>query len=138
MYAVGKFIPVRFLALIAHFVILVILLWSLDSSLKTCLPVGYTQDEYDQANTELTVGLSVAIALFGFEMISFLMGISMFVASVAMISIFTHVCAAVTLSLFILESWECQRYWYIFGFCSALPALFEISVLLLFLMGKRK
>jgi len=138
MNPVGSFIPIRFLSLTAHFVILVTLLWSLESNLKACLPLQYTQDEYNVQNTNLTVGLSVAIAFYAFEMLSFLFGISMFITSVSLLSTFCHICASVTLSLYTLEGWKCTDYWYIFAFCSAIPMFFESVVVLMFLLGKKR
>ncbi|XP_012562629.1 transmembrane protein 107 [Hydra vulgaris] len=138
MNAAGSFIPVRFLALISHFVILVTVFWSLDITLKTCLLTGYTDQEYADQERKLTIGFSISIALFIFEMLSFLSGVSMFHSSVAMISIITHVSASISLSMFVLEYWTCDRFWYIFGFCSAFPASLELVTLMLFMICKKR
>nr|XP_023509506.1 transmembrane protein 107 isoform X1 [Equus caballus] len=39
-----------------------------------------------------------------------------------------HCSASVALSFFIFERWECTTYWYIFVFCSALPAVTEMAL----------
>ena len=70
----GKFVPVRFLSIMSHFIIVVTMFWALDSNLKSCLPLEYTTADYDTKHTQLTVGLSVTVALFAVELLSFLTG----------------------------------------------------------------
>ena len=41
-----------------------------------------------------------------------------------------HTSASVTLAFFLFDQWECDTYWYVFGFCSALPAVTEIIVII--------
>lgn len=41
-----------------------------------------------------------------------------------------HASAAIALAYFIFDSWPCGNYWYIFGFCSAFPAVTEIFVMI--------
>jgi hypothetical protein len=41
-----------------------------------------------------------------------------------------HAAAAVALAYFIFDTWPCADYWYIFGFCSAFPAVTEICVMI--------
>ncbi|XP_066925364.1 transmembrane protein 107-like [Clytia hemisphaerica] len=135
---VGRFVPVRFLALISHFVILVTVLWSVNATVNSCLPTGYSQTDFETFKERLTIGFSLAIALIAIEMIGFLLGISMFVTSIALISTLAHVVASILLAMFVLDSWECQSYWYIFGFCSATPAFFELVALMLYGLGKRR
>ncbi|KHJ48839.1 hypothetical protein D918_01144 [Trichuris suis] len=40
-----------------------------------------------------------------------------------------HAAGTVTLSIFILKLWSSYLYWYIFGFCSAFPAVCELSLI---------
>uniref|UniRef100_V9LHS3 Transmembrane protein 107 n=1 Tax=Callorhinchus milii TaxID=7868 RepID=V9LHS3_CALMI len=49
-----------------------------------------------------------------------------------------HCSACISLSLFLSQQWECWAFWYIFGFCSALPALVELVLILTILrLGKK-
>ena len=137
-HGVGSFIPVRFLALIAHSVLLITMLWSRKSTLDTCLPPEYTTQQYNDMHETMTIGFALALALLGVEVLGFLFGVSMFVFGLAIISILAHCFGVVTLTLFILRAWSCQRYWYIFGFCSAVPAFFEIVAIVLFMLKKRR
>lgn len=47
----------------------------------------------------------------------------------SLFSTVAHVAGAVALSMYILESWQCDSFWYIFAFGSCLPAVTEIFVL---------
>ncbi|XP_036623913.1 transmembrane protein 107 isoform X3 [Trichosurus vulpecula] len=49
-----------------------------------------------------------------------------------------HCCAAVSLAFFVFESWECSTYWYIFAFCSVLPAFTEIIMFIAVFVLKKK
>ncbi|ELU12637.1 hypothetical protein CAPTEDRAFT_148161 [Capitella teleta] len=128
--AVSGLVPARFLCMIAHLVLTIVILLSRDSNVKACLPLNYSPNEYDSKDTELIVGLSVALGLLVFELVGFMGGISMFMSSQAMISTTLHASAAVSLAYFIFDAWPCGHYWYIFGFCSAFPAVTEIFVMI--------
>jgi len=48
-----------------------------------------------------------------------------------------HASASVTMVFFLFDQWCSDTYWYIFGFCSALPGITEIAVLIgVLAMGK--
>ncbi|XP_052081866.1 transmembrane protein 107-like isoform X1 [Mytilus californianus] len=128
---ISGLVPARFLTIVAHLVIVIVLFWSKEENIKQCLPSSYTQSEYDEKDTQMIIGLSVALGLFGIELIGFIGGISMFLPMQSMLSIAAHSGAAVALSYFIFRSWPCYRYWYIFSFSSALPAFTEICVMIL-------
>lgn len=123
---INGLVPARFLTIIAHMIIVIVLFWSRDENIKQCLPSTYTTDEYNTKDTELIIGLSVALGLFAIELIGFFGGITMFMSFQSMLSISAHCGASVSLAYFILRQYPCDRYWYIFGFCSAFPALMEI------------
>ena len=76
-------------------------------------------------------GLGAGIGLLVIEFMGFLSGLSMFGApSITLISITTHATASVALAYFALDVWDCDLYWWIFGSCSALPALLEIFLMI--------
>ena len=57
--------------------------------------------------------------------------------TVTLVSIIAHGTAAVALAYFALDVWDCDLYWWIFGFCSGLPALLEI-LLMIGVLGLKK
>ena len=120
----------RFMTMIAHLILCVSVLLSRDANVKACLPFDYSEDDYSRKDTELAAGLSVAIALLFIEYLGFLSGLTMFSSSVALLSIITHATASVAMGYFALDVWDCNLYWWIFSFCSALPALVEIFVMI--------
>ena len=57
--------------------------------------------------------------------------------SIALLSITAHATASVALAYFALDVWDCNLYWWIFGFCSGLPALLEV-LLMVGVLGLKK
>ncbi|PSN38758.1 Transmembrane protein 107 [Blattella germanica] len=82
-------IPARFLTLTAHLTIVIVVLWARDENVKACLPFEYDAEDYAKKDTEMQAGLSVAIVLIGFELLTFLTGITMFMPSTALVCILT-------------------------------------------------
>ncbi|XP_073507096.1 transmembrane protein 107 isoform X1 [Phyllobates terribilis] len=138
MAVVSSLVPARFLTLTAHLVIVITIFWSRENNVLACLPLEYTQDQYKAADTELIVALSVTLGMFVMELAGFFSGVSMFNNTQGVLSLAAHCSASVSLSLFVTQKWECATYWYIFGFCSALPAFTEIIVFIAVLGMKRK
>lgn len=133
----GRLIPVRFLTLTAHLVITIVIFWSKETNILACLPLSYSQNEYDTKHTQLVIGLSLMLAFLTIELLSFIAGVSMFNSSASMLSIAAHGFGTIILSFFIFDSWDCDRFWYIFGFCSAFPVLVELMVMIAVLGLKR-
>ncbi|KAL2765799.1 transmembrane protein 107 isoform 1 [Daubentonia madagascariensis] len=134
MGRISGLVPSRFLTLLAHLVVVITLFWSRDSNILAGLPLRFTPEEYEKQDTHplplcrLVVALSVTLGLFAVELAGFLSGVSMFNSTQSLISIGAHCSASVALSFFIFERWECTTYWYIFAFCSALPAVTEMAL----------
>ncbi|XP_028654094.2 transmembrane protein 107-like isoform X1 [Erpetoichthys calabaricus] len=137
MSAISSLVPARFLTLIAHLVIVITIFWSRENNVLACLPLQYTQQDYNNKDTELIVALSVTLGMFAIELAGFFSGISMFNNSQSLLSIGAHSSASVALLFFLFEQWNCSIYWWIFAFCSALPALIEI-VLFIAVLGMKK
>lgn len=131
-------IPSRFLTLTAHLVILIILLLDREENVKACLPVEYSMNEYKQKDGELLGGLIAGVALTAIELIGFITGVSMFTGLVSLISIACHSSASISLSFMILDTWDCNIYWWIFVLCSIIPTLIEAGVMVQVLMLKKK
>ncbi|XP_041094339.1 transmembrane protein 107-like isoform X1 [Polyodon spathula] len=138
MPAISSLVPARFLTLTAHLVIVITIFWSRDSNVLACLPLQYTQEQYQARDTELIVALSVTLGLFVIELAGFLSGVSMFNSSQSLLSLVAHCSASVCLSFFVFQQWECWTYWYMFGFCSALPAVMEIVIFIAVFGLKKK
>ncbi|XP_006627412.1 transmembrane protein 107 isoform X2 [Lepisosteus oculatus] len=138
MSAVSSLVPARFLTLTAHLVIVITIFWSRENNVLACLPLEYTQEEYNSQDTQLVVALSVTLGMFAIELAGFFSGVSMFNSSQGLLSLACHCSASVCLSFFVFQKWECWTYWYIFGFCSALPAVVEIFLFIAVFGLKKK
>jgi len=121
-------IPARFLTLIAYFILTVILYWSKTPNIEACLPLSYTQSQFDYINTQIIIGVSISLGFFAFEIVGFMAAISMFMPSQGMISFLAHASGSVSLVLFLFDTWCAFYYWYIFAFCSCVPFVTEILV----------
>ncbi|XP_045442505.1 transmembrane protein 107 isoform X2 [Pipistrellus kuhlii] len=151
MGRISGLVPSRFLTLLAHLVVVITLFWSRDrtqpgphapvllfllfappalqdSNIQACLPLTFTTEEYKTQDIQLVAALAVTLGLFAVELAGFFSGVSMFNSTQSLLSIGAHCSASVALSFFIFERWECTTYWYIFVFCSALPAVTEIAL----------
>ncbi|XP_010728153.3 transmembrane protein 107 isoform X1 [Larimichthys crocea] len=137
MSAVGTLIPARFLTIVAHLVIVITIFWSRENNVKACLPLEYTQEQYDSEDKKLVVALAVTLSLFAIELAGFLSGVSMFNYSQGLLSTGAHASASVALLFFLFEQWECDIYWWIFVICSVLPAFMEI-ILFIAVLGLKK
>ncbi|XP_053096522.1 transmembrane protein 107 like isoform X2 [Pangasianodon hypophthalmus] len=107
MWAISSLVPARFLTLIAHLVIVITIFWSRENNVKACLPLTYTVEEYNIED------------------------ISEYSATAC------HASGSVALLFFLFEEWTCSIYWWIFGFCSVIPALYEM-ILLIAVFGLKK
>ncbi|XP_005399487.1 PREDICTED: transmembrane protein 107 isoform X2 [Chinchilla lanigera] len=123
MGRISGLVPSRFLTLMAHLVVVITLFWSRDSNVLACLPLRFTPEQYKKRDIELAHHY-LWIQRLSFTLVRFQ-------------AIGAHCSASVALSFFIFERWECTTYWYIFAFCSALPAVTEVA-LFVAVFGLRK
>ncbi len=130
-------IPTRFITIVSHLVLLVTVLHAVEENVRACLPFEHTQSELNRKSVELSTGLGVALGLLGLELLGFLSGVSMFAPSAMLLSIAAHASATVVLTFFCLDEWDCDLYWWVFGLCSALPALVEV-LLTIGVLGMKK
>ncbi|KAM3926066.1 transmembrane protein 107 isoform 1-T1 [Leptodactylus fuscus] len=138
MAVVSSLVPARFLTLTAHLVIVITIFWSRENNVLACLPVNYTQEQFNAADTQVIVALSVTLGMFVIELAGFFSGVSMFNNMQSLLSIGAHASASVALLFYLFEAWMCAVYWWIFALCSALPAFTEIIVFIAVLGLKRK
>ncbi|XP_052052848.1 transmembrane protein 107 isoform X2 [Apodemus sylvaticus] len=152
MGRISGLVPSRFLTLLAHLVVVITLFWSRESNIQACLPLKFTPEEYEKQDNHavrkpcsdplsprrLLAALCLTLGLFAVELAGFLSGVSMFNSTQSLLSIAAHCSAAVALSFFIFEQWECTTYWYIFAFCSACPAVTETALFIAVFGLKKK
>ncbi|XP_036381078.1 transmembrane protein 107-like isoform X2 [Megalops cyprinoides] len=138
MTAVHSLVPARFLTLTAHLVIVITIFWSRENNVRACLPLEFTQEEFNAQDTQLVVALSVTLGLFAVELAGFFSGVSMFNSSQSLLSLVAHCSASICLSFFVFQKWECWTYWFIFAFCSAIPALVEVFLFIAVFGLKKK
>ncbi|XP_063232915.1 transmembrane protein 107-like isoform X2 [Bacillus rossius redtenbacheri] len=127
VFSPSGLIPARFLSLISHLVITILLLWSRDENVKSSLPLEYSVIEYAARDYQMTVGLCVALALIGLELVTFLFGVTMFMPTTSTISVLCHSSGSVLLSHFLFDAWNCRLYWWVFALCSVLPAAVDLA-----------
>ncbi|XP_071369023.1 transmembrane protein 107 like isoform X2 [Centroberyx affinis] len=137
MSAVSSLVPARFLTITAHLVIVITIFWSRENNVKACLPLDFTQEQYDDEDTKLVVALAVTLGLFAVELAGFFSGVSMFNCSQGLLSTAAHASASVSLLFFLFEQWECDIYWWILAICSVLPAFVEF-LLFIAVFGLKK
>ena len=137
MLQASGLVPTRFLTLIGHLVLVITILLSREDNVRACLPFEHSEREFDRKEVELSAGLGVAIGLLVLELLGLLSGLSMFAPTVTLLSIAAHATACVALAYFALDVWDCNLYWWIFGFCSALPAFAEMLLMISVLGMKR-
>ncbi|XP_033107701.1 transmembrane protein 107-like isoform X1 [Anneissia japonica] len=127
---VTNIVPARFLCLISHLVVAITILWARDANVIASIPADYTQDEYDDKDVSLIVGLVFTLFFIGLELVGFMSGVSMFSNFANLISVIAHASATVSLSYFLFEKWPIYRFWWIFSFCSVVPAFIEMVIII--------
>ncbi|XP_076010868.1 transmembrane protein 107-like isoform X1 [Genypterus blacodes] len=137
MSPVSSLVPARFLTITAHLVIVITIFWSRENNVKACLPLDFTQEQYNEEDKKLVVALAVTLGLFAIEFAGFFSGASMFNSSQGLLSTGVHACASVALLFFLFEQWQCDIYWWIFALCSVLPTVMEI-LLFIAVFGLKK
>ncbi|XP_051922194.1 transmembrane protein 107 like isoform X2 [Hippocampus zosterae] len=130
MSVISSLVPARFLTIIAHLVIVITIFWTREYNVKACLPLEFTQEQYNSEDLKLVVALSITLGLFAIELAGFFSGVSMFNGSQGLLSTGAHASGSVALVFFLFEQWDCAVYWWILAFCSVLPALMEILLLI--------
>lgn len=129
MASVSGLMPARFLCLVAHLVITIMILWSREDNVRACLSREYTMNEFEAKDTELIIGLAISLGLFLIEFIGFFAGLSMFSYTQNAFSAILHAGAGIALVFFIFDLQCADDFWYIFAVCSVLPAILEVSTI---------
>ncbi|KYB25427.1 Transmembrane protein 107-like Protein [Tribolium castaneum] len=137
MYYASELIPAKFLVLVAHFTICVLLLWNSPQSVKACLTQEASEEVFRIHHTQLVVGLSVSVGMICFELFIFLIGLTMFHPTSALLSIGCHASACFLLSYIVLDGWQCGWFWWIFTFGSVVPILNDSCILVDIIINKK-
>jgi len=128
MLQASGLVPARFLVLTAHLVLTLAVLLARQDTVLACLPLDHSDLDMNRKDTELAAGLGVTIGLLAIEMLGFLSGLSMFSAVQSLLSISLHAAASVAMGYLILDTWDCDLFWWIFSLCSVLPAISELTI----------
>eukprot|EP00696_Hemimastix_kukwesjijk_P004362 gnl/Hemi2/15380_TR5177_c0_g2_i1.p1 gnl/Hemi2/15380_TR5177_c0_g2~~gnl/Hemi2/15380_TR5177_c0_g2_i1.p1 ORF type:complete len:154 (+),score=18.90 gnl/Hemi2/15380_TR5177_c0_g2_i1:36-464(+) len=126
----GSVIPARFYATIGHFILLVMIFYSKGDNITASLSSGYSASDYNSANSVFVIGLAVALALIGVEMVGLFGGLTIFALHLNVTHTVLHFIGVITLSLFILQTWSYTAYWPIFVITSIIPGILEICTLI--------
>ncbi|XP_043820308.1 transmembrane protein 107 [Dromiciops gliroides] len=138
MGQISGLVPSRFLTLLAHLVIVITIFWTRDINIQANLPLNFDPEDFEKEESKLVIALSITLCLFLIELIGFFSGVTMFNSTQSLFSIAVHCSATVSLAFFVFEGWEASTYWYIFTFCSVLPATTEIIMLITVFVLKKK
>lgn len=124
-------IPTRFLTTLAHLLAVLMIFSSKANNIRVALPVTHNADEFNELDSELTIGLWLAVACLAIEMIGLFGGYTIFRTGVTLQYILAHFVGCVALTFYMTESWHYSTFWYIFVICSVPPALMELSVMVM-------
>ncbi|CAF0939156.1 unnamed protein product [Brachionus calyciflorus] len=128
-------VPTRFMCMLAHMVMLISLLIRRNEYVGSCDTVLY--QNVNLLNNQFIIGLSISIGILAIELVTFITGITLFNTFQSLISTFLHSSAAISLSIMVFFKWCSVDFWYIFGFCSCIPFIFEIIFLIGIWLFKR-
>ncbi|XP_053908755.1 transmembrane protein 107 isoform X2 [Cuculus canorus] len=131
-------VPLRFLALTAHLVLLLAAAVAADPHVRASLPPDFTPEEFAHAQRLLWVALGVAVGLLGVELIGFFGGVSTFHVGQGLLSVLCHTGAALSLSLAWSEGGGLRGSTAVLGLGSLPPALTEALLMVSLLCWKRK
>lgn len=97
-------------------------------NILACMNEKFTDSGYKTHDTQLIIATSISFAFFAVELFGFIFALSVAVVWQNLFSMACHAAGLVTLLFYIFFSWCSDMYWFVFGFCSALPAVVELVV----------
>jgi hypothetical protein len=128
------------MALMGHFVIIVVIFWSRDEVIKVCVdwdsPDSITQQTAAK-NVEMTTAFSLTVSFVTIEILCFMTGLSMFHQLQCFFSFLCHTTACIGLGIFVLDNWECDLVWWIFALLTIPPASIEICIVIFMLFFRK-
>lgn len=136
----NSLIPLRFMALMGHFVIVIVIFWSRDDVVRVCVdwdsPDSLSQQSQAKS-VEMTTAFSLSITFVSIEILCFLSGLTMFYQLHCFFSFLCHTLACIGLGIFVIDSWECGLVWWIFALFTFLPGFAEILIFSSIIFCKR-
>ncbi|XP_054157275.1 transmembrane protein 107-like [Oppia nitens] len=133
----SQLIPMRFIVMMGHLVLIILLLWDRDHSVRSCIHWEFEKSEYYAKDVELIIGLSLSLIFIVIEFLGFLSGFSMFNSMHCLCSLLAHALACMCLCYFITDVWDCSLFWWIFSLFSVMPALSELYIIISAVLFKR-
>ena len=108
-----------------HLLVVVMILFSKDENIRAALPQSYSQSQFEDAESVFDGVLALTMVCFAIEAVGIFGGFTTFNNGLAFLQICAHFSATAALSYFVVDRWHHMRYWSIWLFTSAIPALFE-------------
>lgn len=136
----NSLIPLRFMVLMGHFVIIVVMLWSREEIVNVCVDWDEPETLVQQTQSkdiELTTAFSLSVACVSIELLCFLTGISMFYPLHSFLCFLCHAFACIGLGMFVIDGWECGLVWWLFALFTLIPALAEVVLISSILFFKK-
>lgn len=121
-------VPARFLILVSHLVLTIIVVLARDNNIVSCMRINYSEMEYASLDIQVIVATAMSFGLFFLEFAAFIWAFSVTQQWQNLFSVLCHCAGTITLAFYLFDQWCCSRYWYVFGFCCIPPALTELHV----------
>mmetsp|Transcript_14380 Transcript_14380/g.32848 ORF Transcript_14380/g.32848 Transcript_14380/m.32848 type:complete len:142 (-) Transcript_14380:491-916(-) len=125
----GALVPIRFLAMLAHLLALIVFALSRKDNVIVSLKFDYSSSEFNDADREMLAACLLMVGCFLVLSFGFFGGFSMFSPGLALLHTTLHVIGGILLSVTVLDKWHYVTVWYTFGFFSALPACVELGAI---------
>jgi len=127
--AMRHLVPLRFLAMVGHFLATLVFIFSRKDNIIVALKFDYTSDELNDADQTMIAASMLIVGCFVIEAFGFFAGFTMFSPALALLHTTCHVTGGILLSLIVIEKAHYNYVWFVFGFFSALPACCELGAL---------
>lgn len=139
--AVPVLLPLRFFALVAHFVGLLTLIWSRAPVVTSCLDWDDgepSSEEYSLADFEIIAAICISIACCFIEIIGFASGMSLLNSLQCLYSFLCHSLAIFFLVYVIYGRLSCSLLWWIVSVLSVTPAMCEVAIIIIYFSIKQQ
>ncbi|XP_018494367.1 transmembrane protein 107 [Galendromus occidentalis] len=120
----------RFVVLLGHFVLLIVLLWDVEVVAKSSLPWSQRDDHsrVESVQTQITAGLATSTTLVAIELTCFMIGASLFFPTQCLSSAVVHSISFVSLAFFMADTFHVKYFWILFVL-TALSCMAEVTIL---------
>lgn len=139
--AVPVLVPLRFIALVSHFVALSTLIWSRTPVVTGCLDWSDgepTNAEYKSKDVEMVTAICISLICCSIELVGFISGLSLFNNLHCFTSFLGHVLAIFSLVLIVYGRVTCSLIWLIVAAFSVTPATCEVAIIIIYFAIKKE